>query len=204
LKILVACEFSGVVRDAFLKKGHDAVSCDLLPSESNHPEDSWRHIQGDVLREFKSHHWDLMVAHPPCTYLAICGNRSFKNNPHRWKKRYQAMVFVYDLMNANIEKICIENPKSVISSYVRKPDQCIQPYEFGHPERKTICLWLKNLPLLKPTKIVEPKDIIYNSKKTKSGKSRYSNLWNGSYSGKERSVTFRGIAEAMASQWGDS
>jgi len=197
MKVLVACEFSGIIRGAFKARGHDAWSCDLLPTEME-----GNHIQGDVL-EILDREWDLMIAHPPCTYLATCGNRSFINNPERWKKRYESMIFVHQLMNAPIEKICIENPKSVISSYIRKADQYIQPYQFGHPERKLTGLWLKSLPLLKPTNIVEPDDLIYKSKKTKSGTSRYPKLWNaGSEKSKERSVTFSGIANAMAKQWG--
>jgi len=197
MKVLVACEFSGIVRDAFLARGHDAWSCDLLPTESPGP-----HIQDDVL-EILNDGWDMMIAHPPCTYLATSANRWFINNPERWKKRLSAIIFVHDLLSCNIKKICIENPKGVITSHIRKADQYIHPYEFGHPEPKLTGLWLKNLPELRPTNIVDPEYLLYNSKRTKSGKSRYSRFGKlGSGHGKERSVFFKGIADAMADQWG--
>lgn len=145
MKVLVACEFSGVVRDAFIERGHDAVSCDLLPSERLGP-----HLQCDV-REVLADGWDLMVAHPPCTYLAVSGARWFAQ---RRKEQGAALEFVQTLMNAPIDRIAIENPISVISSRIRKPEQIIQPWQFGHGETKATCLWLKNLPLLKPTCIV--------------------------------------------------
>ena len=197
MKVLVACEFSGIVRDAFLARGHDAWSCDLLPTESPGP-----HIQDDVL-EILNDGWDMMIAHPPCTYLATSANRWFINNPERWKKRLSAIIFVHDLLSCNIKKICIENPKGVITSHIRKADQYIHPYEFGHPEPKLTGLWLKNLPELRPTNIVDPEYLLYNSKRTKSGKSRYSRFGKlGGGHGKERSVFFKGIADAMADQWG--
>lgn len=155
MKILVACEFSGVVRDAFLSKGHDAWSCDLLPTET-----PGNHFTGDIRTKLSTHdiydwRWDLMVAHPPCTYLAVSGARWFKN---RQSEQEKALEFVTYLMAAPIERICIENPISVISTRIRKPDQIIQPWMFGHGETKATCLWLKNLPLLKPTKIVEGRE----------------------------------------------
>ena len=130
MRVLVACEYSGRVRDAFAAKGHLAVSCDLLPSESN-----GLHYRGDVF-DLLGMSWDLMIAHPPCTYLTCSGNRAFVNNPERWKKRLAAMMFVHALLNADIPKICVENPVGVISTHIRKPDQYIQPYEFGHRASK--------------------------------------------------------------------
>ena len=183
MKVLIACEFSGIVRDAFASRGHDAWSCDFLVTES-----LGQHIQGNVL-DHLGEKWDLMIAHPPCTHLAVSGARWFKN---KQKEQQESLQFVKDLMGANIEKICIENPVSIISTRIRKPDQIIQPWMFGHGETKKTCLWLKNLPKLKPTNIVE---------------GREQRIWKISPSpnrGKERSRTFQGIANAMAEQWGDS
>ena len=209
MKVLVACEFSGIVREAFKKIGHDAWSCDLIPTEI-----PGKHIQHDVLdviyqneREinFKGvpHSFDLMIAHPPCTHLAVSGARWFKN---KQKEQKDAIDFFMKLINAPIEKICVENPVSIMSTKYRKPDQYIQPWQFGHKRTKKTCLWLKNLPLLKPTKIVEPEYILYGSKKNKSGVSKYDKLWGplppSDDRGKLRSTTFYGIAEAMAKQWG--
>jgi hypothetical protein len=146
--------------------------------------------------------WDLMIVHPPCTYLTVTANRSFLNNPDRWEKRLAAMKFIYRLLNAPIDKICLENPKGVISSHIRKPDQYIQPYEYGHRDSKKTGLWLKNLPLLKPSNIVVPEYV-----KSSNGR-RYSKThWNSSSTNnpenaKLRSKTYSGIAEAMAEQWG--
>ena len=145
MKILVACEFSGIVREAFAKRGHDAWSCDLLPTEI-----PGQHLQGDVLEIIKDG-WDLMIAHPPCTHLAVSGARWFKDKK---QEQEEALNFVRRLMNAPIAQICIENPISIISSKIRKPDQIIQPWMFGHGETKATCLWLKNLPQLEPTNIV--------------------------------------------------
>ena len=197
MKVLVACEYSGVVRDAFLKQGHDAISCDLLPTERPGP-----HYQGDVF-DIINDGFDMMIAFPPCTFLTVTANRSFLNNPERWQKRLDAIKFVYKLMNADIDKICIENPKGVISSHIRKPDQYIQPYEHGHSESKMTGLWLKNLSLIIPTKIVTPEWII-----SKSGKRHSPTHWNNPSSNnpenaKLRSKTYQGIADAMANQWGD-
>ena len=181
MRVLVACEFSGVVRDAFAVRGHDAWSCDILPTESD-----GNHIHGDVL-DVLDDGWDLMVAHPPCTHLAVSGARWFKS---KQKEQAEALDFVRKLMDAPINRICIENPVSVISSKIRKPDQIIQPWMFGHGETKATCLWLDNLPLLRATKIVEGREARVH--RMPPGKDRW----------KKRSVTFSGIAEAMADQWG--
>ena len=153
MKVLIACEYSGAVRDAFIKQGHDAMSCDILPTDVTGP-----HYQGDVF-DVINDGWDLMIAHPPCTYLAVSGNRWLYNkdgskNEERWRNREAGLDFVRALMDAPIERIAVENPVSVISSEIRKPDQIIQPWQFGDEAQKTTCLWLKNLPKLKPTKIV--------------------------------------------------
>ena len=197
MRVLVACEFSGIVRDAFTARGHDTWSCDLLPSER-----PGQHIQGDVLTVLNDS-WDLMIAHPPCTYLTCSGNKWFKAEyatrfPRRSEQRENALHFVSILLTAPIAKIALENPVGVISSRIRKPDQIIQPYYFGVSERKTTCLWLKNLSKLIPTEVVEP--II---KYTKSGKGMSAYHWiNQKDKWKLRSRTFLGIATAMAEQWG--
>lgn len=181
MKVLIACEFSGIVRDAFKKQGHYAVSCDLLPTEQE-----GYHIQGNVL-EILHQGWDLMIAHPPCTHLAVSGARWFKGKE---KEQQEAIDFFMSLANASIHKICIENPICIMSSRWRKPDQIIQPWMFGHGETKATCLWLKNLPLLEPTNEVEGRDpkVHYTS----PGPDRW----------KIRSRTYQGIADAMAQQWG--
>lgn len=187
MKVLVACEFSGIVRDAFLARGHDAISCDLLPTESPGP-----HYQCDIAELMEiirsgRNKFDLMIAHPPCTHLSVSGARWFKYKEHEQK---QALLFVENLMYAPIEKICIENPISIISSRIRKPDQIIQPWMFGHGETKATCLWLKNLPLLQPTDVVDGRD------------NRIHRMPPGPDRWRERSRTFTGIAKAMAEQWG--
>ena len=182
MRVLVACEFSGIVRDAFTAAGHDATSCDLLPSER-----PGQHIQADVLPVAYSGSYDLMVAHPPCTYLAVSGARWFEQ---RHPQQQEALRFVRNLMDAPIPMIALENPISVISTRIRKPDQIIQPWQFGHPETKATCLWLKNLPLLQPTDIVEGRTPRVHH--ASPGPDRW----------KERSRTLQGIADAMASQWG--
>jgi len=197
MKVLVACEYSGVVRDAFLRAGHYALSCDLLPCESTASGD---HYQGDV-RDVLDHGWDLMIAHPPCTYLSVSGMHWTKRGLRDPKLTEDALVFVRMLMDAPIERIAIENPVSVISTRIRQPDQIIQPWQFGHDASKKTCLWLKNLPLLRPTTIVEPR--IVNGRKrwgnqTDSGQNRLTpsaDRW------KIRSATYQGIADAMAAQW---
>ncbi len=181
MRVLVACEFSGVVREAFRARGHDAYSCDLLSAE-----DAGAHIQDDVRRHLKDG-WDLMIAHPPCTHLAVSGARWFK---HKLTEQDGALWFVRDLMAAPIPRICIENPISVISSRIRKPDQIIQPWMFGHGETEATCLWRKGLPKLVPTNIVEGRE------------ARVHRMAPGPDRWKERSRTYRGIADAMADQWG--
>lgn len=182
MRVLVACEFSGVVRRAFAARGHDAWSCDLLPSEDG----SDRHIIGDV-RDILDDEWDILIAHPPCTHLAVSGARWFKDKK---KEQSEALEFVRGLLDAPIPRIALENPVSVISSRIRKPDQIIQPWQFGHGETKATCLWLKNLPELTPTNIVAGREARIH--KMPPGPDRW----------KERSRTFRGIAAAMADQWG--
>lgn len=181
MKVLVACEYSGVVRDAFRALGHDAMSCDLLPTDVEGP-----HYQGDV-RDILNDGWDLMIAHPPCTHLAVSGARWFKD---KVEEQREALDFVRLLMDAPIPRICIENPVSVISSKIRKPDQIIQPWQYGHGETKATCLWLKGLPLLTPTDIVEGRE--QRIWKLPPSPDRW----------KTRSATFPGIANAMAKQWG--
>jgi len=182
MRVLVACEFSGTVRDAFTARGHYALSCDLLPSET-----PGEHYQGNV-RDILGDNWDLMIAHPPCTHLAVSGARWFKD---KQKEQKEALEFVIELMEAPIPKICIENPISIISTRIRKPDQVIQPWQFGHGEVKATCLWLKNLPKLTPTHIVEGREARVH--KMPPGPDRW----------RERSRTYPGIAEAMADQWGN-
>lgn len=184
LNVLVACEFSGVVRRAFRALGHNAWSCDLLPTEDG---DS-HHITGDassVCRSWLA--WDLMICHPPCTHLAVSGSRWFKN---KQAEQAEALAFVQDLMDAPIPMIALENPISIISSRIRKPDQIIQPWQFGHGEVKATCLWLKNLPKLVPTNIVEGREARVH--KMPPGPNRW----------KERSRTYEGVGAAMAAQWG--
>ncbi len=202
MKILIACEFSGIVREAFAKKGHDAWSCDLLPTEipgnhiindirivlnyySGHDREWWKRC--GWWKFFSKNVIDLMIAFPPCTHLAVSGARWFKD---KQKEQQEALDFVKFLMDAPINKIAIENPIGIISTHIRKPDQIIQPWMFGHGETKATCLWLKNLPLLIPTNIVEGRE----QRIWKLPPSE--NRW------KERSRTYTGIANAMAEQWG--
>lgn len=180
MKVLVACEFSGIVRDVFLARGHDAWSCDLLPSESEGP-----HLKCDVLT-ILDQGWDMMVAFPPCTHLAVSGARWFKN---RQSEQQTAIDFFMALANANVPRIAIENPIGIMSTRWRKPDQIIQPWQFGHGETKATCLWLKNLPLLKPTNIVDGRHPRVHHESP--GEDRW----------KRRSRTLQGIADAMADQW---
>lgn len=184
MRVLVACEFSGVVREAFRQRGHDAWSCDLLPAEDG----SQYHIQGDVRHElWPWKGWDLMIAHPPCTHLAVSGARWFKE---KQMEQREALDFVVALSSAPIPLIAIENPISILSSRWRKPDQIIQPWQFGHGETKATCLWLAGLPKLIPTDIVEGRH------------ARVHLMPPGPERWKERSRTMTGIAEAMAKQWG--
>jgi len=195
MKILVGCEYSGVVRDAFIAQGHDAISCDLLPSERSGP-----HHQGDI-RDLLDEHFDLAVFHPPCTYLSVSGIH-WNDRGRGWENTHEALDFVRLLMAAPIDRIALENPVSIISSRIRKPDQIIQPHQFGNDASKATCLWLKNLPLLKPTISVPPRIVDGKSRwgnQTDSGQNKLApsaDRW------KLRSTTFQGIADAMAAQWG--
>jgi site-specific DNA-cytosine methylase len=183
MRVLIACEYSGRVRDAFIRAGHDAISCDLLPTEQPGP-----HHQGDVLEFIQSWQFDLMVAHPPCTHLSVSGARHFAAK--RADGRQQAALeFVRALMAAPVAQIAIENPISIISSAIRKPDQIIQPWQFGHGETKATCLWLKGLPLLAATDVVAGREARVHKMPPSPDR------W------KERSRTYQGIADAMASQW---
>jgi hypothetical protein len=200
--VLIACEFSGTVRDAFLKAGHEAMSCDLEPTMVPGP-----HYQGNVL-DILDDGWDLMICHPPCTYLTVTGNKWMKPEysdrfPDRPRQREEAVDFFKTLYEANIPKIAVENPVGIMSSILRKPDQIIQPYQFGHSASKKTCLWLKNLPLLTPTNIVDKGEFVTY----KSGKKMakwYADAASNSPEerAKIRNRTFLGIAEAMANQWG--
>jgi len=181
MKVLVACEFSGAVREAFAAQGHDAWSCDLLPTEV-----PGQHIVGDVL-DFLGDGWDLMVAHPPCTHLAVSGARWWVD---KQQEQADALEFVRALMAAPIERIALENPVSKISSAIRKPDQIVQPWQFGHGETKATCLWLKGLPKLRPTDVVEGRE------------PKVHHMAPGPNRWRERSRTYAGIAAAMANQWG--
>lgn len=183
MRVLVACEYSGVVRDAFIALGHDAMSCDLLPTETHGP-----HYHGDV-RDVLDYPWDLMIAHPPCTHLSVSGARHFEAK--RMDGRQQSAVsFFMMLAKADIPRIAIENPVCIMSSLWRKPDQTIQPWQFGHGETKATCLWLKGLSPLRATDIVSGREARVH--KMPPGHDRW----------KERSRTFAGIARAMAAQWG--
>jgi hypothetical protein len=181
-KVLIACEFSGVVRDAFAALGHDAWSCDLLPSEK-----PGQHIQGDALRAMRSGRWDLMIAHPPCTRLAVSGARWF--SLYRAEQE-SALDFVRAFLESDVQRVALENPISVISSRIRKPDQIIQPWQFGHGETKATCLWLRGLSKLTPTNIVAGREARVHKEPPSLDR------W------KNRSRTLPGIAAAMATQWG--
>ena len=188
MKVLVACEFSGIVREAFAYLGHDAWSCDLLPTDK-----FGKHIQGDVLAILNDG-WDLMIAHPPCTYICNGGNNWLNRIPDlAWRENREiAAEFFMRLINANINKIAVENPIGCMSSKYRKPDQIIHPYMFGHDVRKDTCLWLKNLPKLNPTNFIDPpyrKVDYWSTERNPDGRSL-------------KPITFHGIAYAMANQWG--
>ena len=209
MRVLVACEYSGKVREAFRARGHEAWSCDLLPAD----DDSPYHIQGDVLNVLDQG-WDLMVAHPPCTYLTVAGarwlyhpddkhlptkdRRPHPNYPDRLQQRQEAIDFVQALMDAPIPRIAIENPVSMISSLIRPADQKVQPYHFGHLERKSTCFWLKGLPLLKHVTDLEAETMALPPKQ----RDRLHYLPPSPDRWKLRSETFQGIADAMADQWG--
>lgn len=190
MRVLVACEFSGRVRGAFEKRGHEAVSCDLLPDEHSSPN----HTVGDV-RNMLNKGWDMMLAFPPCTHLAVSGARWFKDKK---AEQDEALAFVRLLLDAPIPRIMVENPIGIISTRIRRPDQIIQPWQFGHPEAKATCLWLKGLPLLIPTNILPPPEGGRWANQTPSGQNKLGpspDRW------KERSRTYQGIANAMAEQW---
>ena len=198
MKVLVACEFSGVVREAFRAKGHDAWSCDILPAMDN----SEFHFQQDVLEILYDDCWDLLIAHPPCTYLCNSGVHCLYKDELRWKKLDEASVFFRTFLCSGIPKICVENPvmhKYAIERIGRKQDQSIQPYQFGHAESKRTCLWLKGLPLLQPTNTLEKPDCGYWNNQTPSGQNK---LGPSKNRGLLRSITYQGIADAMAEQWG--
>lgn len=194
MRVLVGCEFSGVVRQAFRNKGHDAWSNDLLPAEDGSPY----HIQGDVFDAIKQG-WDLAIFHPPCTYLCSSGLHWNKRVPGRQELTEESLVFVAKLFDSGIEKTALENPIGCISSRIRKPDQIIQPWQFGHPESKSTCLWLKNLPKIVPTNVlVKPANGVWDNQ-TPSGQNKLgpsADRW------AERSRTYAGIAAALADQWG--
>jgi len=205
MKILIACEFSGIVREAFAKKGHSVVSCDLLPTEKPVSENSI-HYQGyvfDILNDY----WDMVIAHPPCTYLTCAGNKWFKPEyknkfPDRQQKRKDAIKFFINIFNSKAERICMKNPIGVLSTRLRKPDQIIQPYQFGHTDRKPTCLWLKGLKKLQSTEIVVPE--IKTNRNGKTASIHHDKALNlpASERWKARSRTYQGIADAMAEQWG--
>ena len=196
MRVLIACEYSGAVRDAFRAAGHDAMSCDLLPSEVPGP-----HYQGDV-RDVLGDGWDLMVAHPPCRYLSVSGMHWTRRGLRDPQLTEDALDFVRLFMEAPIPRIAVENPVSIISTRIRKPDQIVQPWQYGHDASKTTCLWLKNLPALQPTQIIEPRIV--------NGRRRWANQTDGGQNRlspspdrwKRRSATYAGIAGAMAAQWG--
>lgn len=195
--VLVACESSGTVRNAFRALGHDAWSCDILPSDDG----SEYHIQANARSVLDNYDWDLLIAHPPCTYLSVSGMHWTTRGLRDPKLTEDALDFVKVFMEANVDKICIENPVSIISSRIRRPDQIIQPWQFGHDASKKTCLWLKNLPKLQPTKLIEPRMV--------DGKARWSNQTDSGQNKlppsadrwKIRSKTYEGIALAMAEQW---
>lgn len=197
MKVLIACEFSGVVRDAFRAMGHDAVSCDLLPSERPGP-----HLQGDVL-QYLGDGWDLMIAHPPCTYLTNSGVWCLHRDKDRWGKMRDGAALFKALLNADIPRVAVENPimhKYAVKIIGRRQDQVIQPWQFGHPESKGTGLWLKGLPKLKPSKILQKPEAGHWNNQTPSGRNKIGpspDRW------KLRSITYPGIAEAMAYQWGE-
>jgi hypothetical protein len=203
MRVLVACEFSGVVRDAFIKRGHDAMSCDLLPTEAPGP-----HYQGDVLNVIGDG-WDLMVAHPPCTYLTVSGNKWLKDQPprksgalvgeERRKARIESLMFFCILWGCKIPRVAIENPVGVASTLFRTPDQTIQPWMFGHGETKATCLWLRGLPLLQPT---HRNNDLFCAQEPRERDQRLHNLPPSKNRAHLRSITYAGIAQAMADQWG--
>lgn len=202
MKVLVACEFSGTVREAFAKLGHDAWSCDLEPTSI-----PGQHYQGDIF-DIINNGWDLMIAHPPCTFLTVTGNKWFKPEyanrfPTRHQDRIDAIEFFMKLVNAPIDKIAIENPIGIMSTTYQKPSQIIHPWQFGHEASKSTCLWLKNLSLLKPTNIVSKGEFVtYKSGKRMTKWYADAASLSPKERAKVRNKTFQGIADAMAEQWG--
>lgn len=193
MRVLVACEFSGIVRDAFAARGHDAWSCDILPTEK-----PGNHIQDDALKHLNDG-WDMMIAHPPCRYISVSGMHWTRRGLRDPKLTEDALSFIRSLMEAPIARICLENPVSIISSRIRKPDQIVQPWWFGEDASKKTCLWLKGLPLLRPTDTLPGDDRTRRGNQTASGQNKLSP---GPTRWKERSRTYPGIAQAMAEQWG--
>lgn len=194
MKVLVACEYSGVVRDAFIRHGHDALSCDLLPSDAPGP-----HYQGDVF-DLIGEYFDLVITHPPCTYLCSSGLHWNKRVPGRAALTEESLVFVRRLMDWPAQMVAVENPVGCIGTRIRKADQIIQPWQFGHPESKSTCLWLKNLPLLVPTDVRPLPTCGHWDNQTPGGQNKLGpsdDRW------KVRSTTYAGIGDAMAEQWGD-
>lgn len=203
MKVLIACEYSGTVRDAFIRSGHDAMSCDLLPTEVDGP-----HYQGDVLDVLTPGRWDLMIAHPPCTYLSVSGMHWTRRGLRDPQLTEDALNFVRLLLAAPVPHIALENPVSIISSRVRKPDQIVQPWMFGHDASKKTCLWLNGLPPLRPTEIVEGRLVCCGDKVARRRwgnqcDSGQNNLPPSSSRWKERSRTFPGVGKAMAAQWSE-
>lgn len=195
MKVLVACEYSGRVRDAFAARGHYALSCDLLPTES-----PGNHYQGDVTALLhKDHNWDLLIAFPPCTYLASSGMHWTTRGLRDPQLTEDALSFVQLLLNAPVDRIALENPVGCISTRIRKPNQYIHPWQFGHQESKKTCLWLKNLPLLEPTNVMQKPESGVWLNQTPSGQNK---LGPSDERAKQRSLTYMGIADAMAEQWG--
>jgi len=194
MKILVACEYSGRVRDAFTALGHDAMSCDLLPTDA-----PGNHYQGDVF-DIINDGWDLMIAHPPCTYLSVSGMHWTTRGLRDPQLTIDALDFAQRLLDAPIPKIALENPVSIISTRIRKPDQIIQPWHYGHDASKKTCLWLKGLPLLKPSDILPGDNKTRRANQTQSGQNK---LAPSAERWKLRSATYQGIATAMANQWGN-
>lgn len=197
MRVLIACEYSGAVRDAFIRAGHYAASCDLLPSESPLGD----HYQGDVM-DIIDHDWDLMVAHPPCTYLCSSGLHWNKRRPERAQQTEGALDFVRQLLDAPIARIALENPIGCISTRIRKPDQTIQPWQFGHDASKATCLWLKGLPPLAATDLIAPRLVNGRKRWGNQTDSGQNNLPPSADRWKIRSETYKGIADAMANQWG--
>jgi site-specific DNA-cytosine methylase len=196
MKVLIACEFSGTVRDAFIARGHDAMSCDLEPTGKPGP-----HYQGDVF-DIINDGWDLMIAHPPCTHLAVSGARHFAKKRADGRQQ-QGIDFFMALINSNIPKYAIENPVGIMSSIYRKPDQIIQPWQYGHETTKATCLWLNGLPLLQPTNIVSKGKVWVSKNGNRMSQWCYdSSLLSPKDRERMRNKTFQGIADAMADQWG--